>query len=103
MKAEVDNYIPLEKCKNGGLYKLTSRNLTLGVFSKADDGFYGIREKFKQRYILAEFHWDQGPPYGTAYPIEYVEMTSFKKLGEDFDIGGDPKKRKELFDFLDKR
>jgi hypothetical protein len=34
------------------------------------DGFLGIREKFENRFVDKEFHWDTGAPYGTARPLE---------------------------------
>jgi hypothetical protein len=62
-------WIKLEECKEGHLYLLHSRNLTLGVFNGVD-GFVGIRQKFSSRFLDREFHWDTGAPYGTAKPLE---------------------------------
>lgn len=66
--------IPLTDCKHGGLYRLSSRNLLLGVFNKNTSGFVGIREKFGDHYLFTEFHWDTSAPFGTVRPIELLEM-----------------------------
>lgn len=65
--------IPLDQCKHGGLYKISSRNLDLGVFDAEARGFIGIREKFGYLYLFTEYHWDIGPPFGTVHPIEFLE------------------------------
>lgn len=66
-------YIALEDCKDRFLYRLRSRNLGLGVFNKKTNGFVGIREKFGDRYLATEYHYDTGAPYGTACPLEELE------------------------------
>lgn len=66
------DYISLVDCKKGYLYKLHSRNLDYGVYD-GEEGFIGIREKFGDRYLFTEYHWDQGAPYGTVRPIEEIE------------------------------
>jgi len=67
-----DNYIPLSDCKHRGIYRLGSRNLSLGVYNEESKGFIGIREKFGDLYLFTEYHWDTGPPFGTASPYEFV-------------------------------
>ena len=62
--------IPMEACQDRQLYRLRSRNLRLGVYSAATHGFLGIREKFGARFAAEEYHWDTGPPFGTAKPLE---------------------------------
>jgi hypothetical protein len=66
--------IPLEECKHGGLYRIHSRNLSLGVFNEQSQGFIGIREKFGCYYLFTEYHWDTGPSFGTVSPVEFLEM-----------------------------
>lgn len=66
------DYIKLADCKRGYLYRINSRNLSLGVYD-GNEGFIGIRTKFGDRYLFTEFHYDQGPPYGTVFPIEEIE------------------------------
>jgi hypothetical protein len=67
------NYIPMDQCKNGGLYRISSRNLDLGVYNATSQGFIGIREKFGNLYLFTEYHWDTGEPFGTVCPIELLE------------------------------
>lgn len=43
----------------GRVYKIESRNLNFGVYDGAL-GFTGIREKFGDRYLFTEFHWNKG-------------------------------------------
>ena len=59
------NKIPMEECIARRVYKIESRNLTVGVYD-GKQGFIGIREKFGHRNLFTEFHWDQGPPFGTV-------------------------------------
>jgi len=64
-----EDYISLVDCIRGHLYRIHSRNLKLGVFD-GKTGFIGIRLKFGSEYLFTEYHWDQGPPYGTVQPKE---------------------------------
>ena len=57
--------IPIKLCVEGRVYRISSRNLSFGVYD-GNEGFIGIREKFSARYLFTEYHWDQGPPYGTV-------------------------------------
>jgi len=59
--------IPIENCIERGVYKILSRNLSIGVYD-GNGGFIGIRTKFGQEYLFTEYHWDLGPPYGTVHP-----------------------------------
>jgi hypothetical protein len=68
-----DQYIKREDCKDRVLYRIASRNLRFGVFNKAENGFNGIREKFGRLYIFQEYHYDNGPPFGTVLPL--IELT----------------------------
>jgi hypothetical protein len=67
-KEQQGNMISKTKCKDRFLYKIHSRNLTLGVFRESTGGFIGLREKFGSVYLFEEYHWDNGPPYGTVTP-----------------------------------
>lgn len=64
-------YIPMEQCVRGGVYRIRARNLSVGVYD-GNQGFIGIRCKFDHLYLFTEYHWDQGPPYGTVHPIEKI-------------------------------
>lgn len=69
---ELKNYIPMAECEKGFLYRIHSRNLRFGVYD-GNEGFIGIREKFGSLYLFTEYHWDQGPPYGTVRPLECLD------------------------------
>jgi hypothetical protein len=62
--------IALQDCTDRTLYRLRSRNLRLGVFCAARRSFLGMRTKFGTRFAAEEFHWETGPPFGTARPRE---------------------------------
>ena len=66
--------IPLEQCEDRRLYRIFSRNLSFGVFRKETGGFIGIREKWGDLYLFEEYHWDNGPPFGTVNPQEALEL-----------------------------
>lgn len=66
-----EDHIPIADCQRGHVYRLRSRNLKFGVFApEKDNGFIGIRTKFGSRFLFTEHHWDNGPPHGTARPVE---------------------------------
>lgn len=87
----MQDYLTIEECKHGHLYKINSRNLKWGVFNASVKGFIGIREKFGRRYLFTEFHWDTGPPFGTVKPI--VENGEF--------FGEIDEKNSCIFEWLD--
>jgi len=62
------NYLPLNKCKDRYLYQINSRNLSYGIYNEKTKGFIGIRNKFRQDYLFTEYHYDNGPPFGTVFP-----------------------------------
>lgn len=66
-----NDYIKLSDCKKGYLYKIHSRNLDYGIYD-GNNGFIGIREKFNNKYLFTEYHYDQGPPFGTVKPFEEI-------------------------------
>lgn len=65
--------IPIEQCKDGYIYFIRSRNLNSGIYRESTAGFTGEREKFGFHYLFEEYHWDTGPPFGTAKPYYEVE------------------------------
>jgi hypothetical protein len=67
-------WIPLDQCEDGAVYKIQSRNLVVGVFSKAANGFIGIRTKFGSRFLFTEYHYDTGAPFGTVCPKEKLAI-----------------------------
>ena len=63
-------HIPLDQCKNRHLYRINSRNLSVGIYSEPTKGFLGIRQKFDDFFVAEEYHYDTGVPHGTAKPLE---------------------------------
>lgn len=74
--------IPLQECRHGWTYRIHSRNLSFGVFNQETQGFVGIREKFGNRFLFTEFHWDTGEPFGTVTPLEALEACPVQDLRE---------------------
>jgi len=89
----------IEKCKHGVLYRLRSRNLSLGVFDKTYGWFIGIREKFYDEFLDVEYHYDIGPPHGTAKPIEELDVIPSKISLDEYlgTIGNESKRPMKLF------
>jgi len=81
----VTDRIALADCKHGFAYKITSRNLTIGVFNADTRGFVGIREKFGSEYLFTEFHFDTGAPHGTASPFLEIEKCPIEDLRAAFE------------------
>jgi hypothetical protein len=65
------NAIPLCDLKLRTVYRLNSRNLSLGVYDGIN-GFYGIRTKFGSRFIDHEQEWDTSEHYGTAVALSEI-------------------------------
>jgi len=65
--------IKMKDCVRRGVYRIRSRNLTIGVYD-GDGGFVGVREKFGSRYLFTEYHHDRGAPYGTVRPIMPLDV-----------------------------
>ena len=80
--------IPLKDCKKGYFYRIRARNFQVGIFD-GNTGFIGIREKFGDRYLVTEYHWDIGAPLGTVRPV--------KELGI---YGMDFSDEEKMFEFL---
>jgi hypothetical protein len=68
-------FIAQEDCELGGVYRLKSRNLRVGVYD-GNGGFIGIREKFGDLYLFTEYHFDTGPPHGTVRPTEKLDVST---------------------------
>jgi len=66
--------IPIDQMIPRGVYKIKCRNLSYGVWNPNDKGFIGIREKFGDRFLFTEYHYDTGVPYGTVREAEFVSM-----------------------------
>ena len=85
--------IPKSACQDRTLYRIRSRNLTLGVYNAPTGGFIGLRRKWSDTYLSEEYHYDNGPPYGTARPVEALpdvlppELRHATQLGTFCDCG----------------
>lgn len=81
MWEDLAEWIALEDCEHGVLYKIAARNFRIGIYDEPTKSFVGIRTKFDRRFLDKEYHWDTGEPYGTAKPIGRLEASPFKDLG----------------------
>jgi hypothetical protein len=79
--------IPRDQCKNRQLYRIHSRNLSFGVFHEENGGFFGLRKKFNYVFVFEEFHWDNGPPYGTVKPLEELPEILPERIALATDLG----------------
>jgi hypothetical protein len=61
----MEGFIDLKDLKKGTVYRITSRNLIVGVFDGSTD-FIGIRVKFGNKYLDAECEYTTSENYGTA-------------------------------------
>lgn len=68
-----ERWLPLDQCEDRGVYKLWARNLRVGVYNAKRKGFIGIRNKWGERFLDMEFHWDHDY-YPTAKPLEKIGM-----------------------------
>jgi len=89
-------WIPMDQCEDRRLYRIDSRNLSLGVYCAEQQGFIGIREKFYDRFLFVEYHYDTGEPYGTVTPNEATEHV----LPDDIELSEDDDR---LFKWIEER
>jgi len=68
-------YLPLERCKEGYLYLISSRNASLGIYKESTKSFVISRFKFKANFLDEEIHWDADNQFGTACPWVEIEKT----------------------------
>lgn len=95
--------IPLNECVDRGIYLINSRNLRIGVYVATRQAFIGIRKKFGDRYLFAEFHYECGPPYGTVRPQTLLAAMPENgiQLVEGWQEDDAYWKNARLFDFMD--
>ena len=60
-------YIKKKDLVKGYLYKCDARNFTLGKWN--GEAFEYTRTKFGDTFQDIEYHYDDGPPFGTVKPI----------------------------------
>lgn len=78
-------YLPLTACRDGYLYLIKCRNLSIGIYKIETKSFYGIRTKFNNRFIDDEYHWDLGEPFGTCKPVKELEKCPILIDGKLYD------------------
>lgn len=66
--------IPVEQLEDRAVYIIYCRNLYVGVWDVEHCGFLGVREKFGDKYLFMEYHWEKGPPYGTARAYRKLDL-----------------------------
>jgi hypothetical protein len=67
-----ENYIKKEDLIENEIYECDARNFTYGIWN--GEAFEYIRHKFGMKYFFydQEYHWDDGPPYGTVKPLKHI-------------------------------
>jgi hypothetical protein len=91
------NYLKLEECVKGHVYRLIARNFSVGVFD-GRDGFIGIRTKFGSRYLFTEYHYDAAA-FPTARPLKLLGVVP-DSISLDISLGtiNEPDGRRVAFD-----
>ena len=64
-------YIRKKDLEKGAYYKCEARNFEIGKWN--GEAFEYTRKKFGFVNEDIEYHYDDGPPYGTVKPLEKVK------------------------------
>lgn len=70
-------YIKMNKLIDGGLYRIDARNSEYGIWLYNQLGFIIRRQKFTNIFLFVEYHYDTGFPFGTVYPLIFLEKSPF--------------------------
>jgi hypothetical protein len=62
------HYLRSDQLEDGGLYLIHARNSHIGQWLALEKGFVILREKFGDRFLFTEYHWDKDA-CGTAKPL----------------------------------
>ena len=67
--------VPSAEVVLGRAYVIHARNGGVGVAVDEDGrrGYRLHREKFGSHYLFVEYDWAEGPPYGTAIPLQAID------------------------------
>lgn len=67
-----NDYLAKNQLSLGHAYIVDARNFRVGLW----DGkvFHGLRYKFGSWFPDLEYHYDDGPPYGTVKPISLIPL-----------------------------
>ena len=100
-------YLSIEECKPGFLYEIRGRNGSVGIYRviPQDEArrqqfchvFDLSRHKFGSNYVFGEYHYDDGEPYGTVFPLRELEQVPPEVL-----TGSEAHKLKYLNEWEDK-
>lgn len=66
-------YFRRDELVDGAVYRITCRNSNCGVWREERRGFEIPRYKWGATYLFVEYHWDNGPPFGTAKAWERLD------------------------------
>lgn len=66
--------IDLDDLEDRRAYRVKSRNLLVGFWIAEQQGFMGIRQKFGDRYLDTEYHYDTDKRLGTAHATEALDL-----------------------------
>jgi hypothetical protein len=65
-------YMDMDNLEDRHVYKIIARNARYGIWLPETESFLISRFKFDNNYLFEEYHWDTGPPFGTAKPLEHI-------------------------------
>ena len=65
-----DKWLPVNELVIGAYYICKARNFSLGKWN--GKAFEYTRCKFGMHFEDTEYHWDNGPPYGTVKPLQII-------------------------------
>lgn len=67
--------LPRRELVDRRVYRIQSRNLSVGAWCESTGGFIGIREKFGSEYLFTEYFADGVSLVGTANPRKDLGIT----------------------------
>ena len=77
MRQELKDYVKVKDLREGGLYRISARNATYGIWCERVSGFFISRYKFGRNYLFIEIHWDLSDSFGTVKPLEWIKQAPF--------------------------
>lgn len=80
-RKESTNRVRIDDCIARRLYRIRSRSLGPLAVYNGNEGFIGLRCKFTSVFLSTEFHWDQGPPFGTVFGVEDTGIDLPENIG----------------------
>lgn len=64
-------YLKVGELEEGCAYEVYARNFRVAIWTGTK--FAGLREKFGQKFIDEEIHWDEDEHFGTVKPIRKLD------------------------------